>query len=290
MVREQVANWRDLSGQQRPAIYAVIGGDPLGLESAYPFDFPDRIFGSGCESAVNSGNPLQYIKTQCFSFPIPATRIGNAGRNSLIGPGLSNLDLSLVKNNHIKRISESLNIQFRAEFFNVLNHANFSPPVVNNTLFGANGAAVTTAGPRCCGVLGTGAALGSDGAESLVSPRRRSSRHSALHGAPLWPGSDLVERSWQNHRVQPRSEANDHGRRTEGCQRPLDRRTRARARCDAPRIARHEGERRESCSRRDGGHSERQGNTASKQIKCNWRSTTIRVFIEVLLVRIRENK
>ena len=72
--------------------------------------------------------------------------MGNAGRNSLIGPGLSNLDLSLVKNNHIKRISESFNIQFRAEFFNLLNHTNFSPPVVNNTLFGASGAAVTTAG------------------------------------------------------------------------------------------------------------------------------------------------
>ncbi|MGA7853228.1 MAG: TonB-dependent receptor, partial [Candidatus Acidiferrales bacterium] len=123
-----------------------IGGDPLGLQTAYPFDFPDREFGPGCESAVNPGNPLHYIKTQCFSFPNPATRIGNAGRNSLIGPGLSNLDLSLVKNNLIKRISESFNIQFRAEFFNLLNHTNFSPPVVNNTLFGASGVPITSAG------------------------------------------------------------------------------------------------------------------------------------------------
>ena len=124
----------------------MIGGDPLGLKSAYPFDFPDRIFGPGCESAVNPGNPVHYIKTQCFSFPTPATRMGNAGRNSLIGPGLSNFDLALFKNNHIQRISESFNIQFRAEFFNVLNHANFSPPVVNNTCIRANGAPVTTAG------------------------------------------------------------------------------------------------------------------------------------------------
>ncbi|MGC2322942.1 MAG: carboxypeptidase regulatory-like domain-containing protein [Terriglobales bacterium] len=123
-----------------------IGGDPLGLQTAYPFDFPDRILGPGCESAVNPGNPVNYIKTQCFSFPTPATRMGNAGRNSLIGPGLSNLDLSLFKNNHINRISDSFNIQFRAEFFNVLNHTNFSPPVTNNNLFSANGAAVTTAG------------------------------------------------------------------------------------------------------------------------------------------------
>ena len=124
----------------------IIGGDPLGLETSYPFDFPDRIFGPDCESPVNPGNPVHYIKTQCFSFPTPTTRLGNAGRNSLIGPGLSNFDFSLLKNNYIKRISESFNVQFRAEFFNMLNHPNFSPPVANSTLFRANGAAVTTAG------------------------------------------------------------------------------------------------------------------------------------------------
>ena len=108
--------------------------------------FPDRSFGAGCDSAVHPGDPVHYIKTECFTFPTPTTRLGNAGRNSLIGPGLSNLDLSLFKNNHISRISENFNIQFRAEFFNLMNHANFSPPVKNNTLFSASGAAVTTAG------------------------------------------------------------------------------------------------------------------------------------------------
>ena len=144
-----------VSGWQVGGIYQVssglpftpkIGGDPLGLKSSNPFDFPDRIFGPGCNLGVNPGNPVHYIKTQCFSFPAPATRMGNAGRNNLIGPGLSNFDLSLLKNNYIRRISESFNIQFRADFFNVLNHPNFSPPVINNTIFGANGAAVTTAG------------------------------------------------------------------------------------------------------------------------------------------------
>jgi hypothetical protein len=144
-----------VSGWQVGGIYQVssglpftpmIGGNPLGLQTAYPFDFPDRVFGAGCESAVNPGNPVNYIRTPCFSFPTPATRMVNAGLNSLIGPGLSNFDLSLFKNNYIKRISDSFNIQFRAEFFNVLNHTNFSPPVVNNDFYAANGAAVTTAG------------------------------------------------------------------------------------------------------------------------------------------------
>jgi len=124
----------------------TIGGDPLGLKTSYPFDFPDRVLGPDCASAVNPGNPVHYINTQCFSFPSPATRIGNTGRNILIGPGLSNFDLALFKNNYFERISENFNVQLRAEFFNVLNHANFSPPVANSTLFGAHGAPVTTAG------------------------------------------------------------------------------------------------------------------------------------------------
>lgn len=151
-----------VSGWQVGGIYQVsggipftpiIGGDPLGLKTSNPFAFPDRVFGPGCESAVRPGNPAHYIKTECFSFPTPATRMGNAGRNSLIGPGLSNFDLSLFKNHPVERISENFNIQFRAEFFNVLNHPNFSPPVGNNIttfgnniLFGANGTPVTTAG------------------------------------------------------------------------------------------------------------------------------------------------
>ena len=41
---------------------------------------------------------------------------------------MTNLDFSVFKNNYIKRISENLNVQFRAEFFNFLNHANFNVP------------------------------------------------------------------------------------------------------------------------------------------------------------------
>jgi hypothetical protein len=37
-------------------------------------------------------------------------------------------------------------VQFRAEFFNVLNHPNFLPPLDNNTIFNADGSAVSSAG------------------------------------------------------------------------------------------------------------------------------------------------
>jgi hypothetical protein len=104
----------------------VIGGDPLGLDNSAAFDFPDRLNLPGCSNPVNPGNPNHYIKSACFAAPQPATRLGDSGRNIAIGPGLSNLDLSLFKNHYIHK--EKLNVQFRVELFNALNHTNFSVP------------------------------------------------------------------------------------------------------------------------------------------------------------------
>jgi len=123
----------------------LLGGDPLGLNSNDPFSYPDRITGPGCGSAVNPGNP-NYIKLQCFAFPSPATRLGSTARNSLIGPGLSNLDFALYKNIPVRRVSENFNIQFRAEAFNVLNHTNFASPINNSTLFDQSGTPIDGAG------------------------------------------------------------------------------------------------------------------------------------------------
>jgi hypothetical protein len=143
-------------------------GDPLGINSSDPWDFPNRLVGPGCNSLISPGNPNNYIKTQCFAIPTAPSAAfynancdpsfgtppqcfnlrGNAGRNILSGPGTSNLDFSLFKNNPIKRISENFNVQFRAEFFNILNRANFSVPVTpdNVTIFDSTGAPVAGAG------------------------------------------------------------------------------------------------------------------------------------------------
>ncbi len=66
---------------------------------------------------------------------------GNAGRNILTGPGLTSLDFSLFKNNYVPRISDKFNVQFRAEIFNILNHANFAPPTTptNTDIFDGTG-------------------------------------------------------------------------------------------------------------------------------------------------------
>ena len=66
---------------------------------------------------------------------------GNAGRNVLSGPGLADGDVSLSKET---KLSERYNLTFRAEFFNVLNHANFGLP--NYSLFQSNGQPSGSAG------------------------------------------------------------------------------------------------------------------------------------------------
>lgn len=141
-----------------------ISGDPLGLLSTDPYDFPNRVISSACGSGVNSGNVKAYVNLNCFTLPlaspviaanctafstVPGTcqnLVGNEGRNSVIGPRLTTWDLSIFKNNYIPKISDTFNAQFRAEFFNVLNHSNFLPPVDNDTLFTATGAPVAGAG------------------------------------------------------------------------------------------------------------------------------------------------
>jgi hypothetical protein len=72
------------------------------------------------------GNPNQWFNPAAFLAPPNASGFyGNLGRDTLIGPGLATWDLSVLKDT---AIHESLRLQFRAEFFNVLNHPNFNTP------------------------------------------------------------------------------------------------------------------------------------------------------------------
>jgi hypothetical protein len=121
----------------------AMSGDPLGQRSDHAFDVPNRLIGSGCDSLVNPGNVLSYIKTQCFSVPNPINLRGNAGRNILVGPPLWNLDFSVFKNNYVRRLSETFNAQFRLEVFNILNHPSFAPPLDNTLVFDPSGSPIS---------------------------------------------------------------------------------------------------------------------------------------------------
>lgn len=74
--------------------------------------------------SVVSGNPNLYFSPNAFLTP-PNGTYGNVGRDVLVGPGLATVDVSLRKDTHL---TERVNLQFRAEFFNVLNHTNFNIP------------------------------------------------------------------------------------------------------------------------------------------------------------------
>ena len=115
----------------------LMSGDPLNALSVQ--QHPDRIFGPGCTTAVNPGNANQYIKLECFTPPNPSTQYGDAGRNTLIGPGLIALDFSLFKTIPLKKISESSDLQFRMECFNCTNRVNLSPPVAHNEIMDGSG-------------------------------------------------------------------------------------------------------------------------------------------------------
>jgi hypothetical protein len=86
---------------------------------------PNAACQSGGIAVVNSvHNANNWFNPCAFAVPAAGT-LGNLGRNSLIGPGTVNFDMSLSK---ATKITERLNVQFRAECFNILNHANFALP------------------------------------------------------------------------------------------------------------------------------------------------------------------
>ena len=90
----------------------------------------------------NYHDPSNFLRLSSFAMPctnngmisgaasdcVPGTRhYGNLGRNALVGPPFKQWDLAIYKNT---RITERLNLQLRAEFFNILNHPNFANPLL----------------------------------------------------------------------------------------------------------------------------------------------------------------
>ena len=122
-----------LGGWQTSAILNWQSGFPLNIKSGgdYSFSLPEV----GNDQAQLVGIPqythgstdqkiAQWFTTSAFGEPAPNT-FGNAGRNILIGPGTFNIDFAAHK---VFFLGESIQLQFRAEFFNVLNHVQFNNP------------------------------------------------------------------------------------------------------------------------------------------------------------------
>jgi len=125
-----------VSGWQVNAITTLLSGFPFtpqfGSNRSGDGDTrnPDRPSVNGAFSGpVVTGNPNRWFNPAAFIAPAAGTW-GNLGRGVYYGPGLATVDLSVFKNT---AISERVNLQFRAEAFNLLNHANYGTP--NATVF-----------------------------------------------------------------------------------------------------------------------------------------------------------
>ncbi len=146
---------RLVSGWQFATILTVHSGLPVNISNegaAYdPADIgsewdsrPNYSFAAGChpnhiidkEVLTPTGQPTGYIQwfdPSCYEPQAPGF-LGNVSRNSLPGPGTLDLDFSVIKNT---KITERLNMQFRCEAFNVMNHFNPGPPSGDVNLAGA---------------------------------------------------------------------------------------------------------------------------------------------------------
>jgi hypothetical protein len=88
-------------------------GDPYaGIDTSAPYQ----------RRGVDAGT--YYFNRAAFVLP-PLFTLGNVGKNTLFAPGTQNWDFSLFKNTGI---TEKLNSQLHAEFYNILNHPNFGVP------------------------------------------------------------------------------------------------------------------------------------------------------------------
>ena len=117
------------SGQGNPVDEPNCLPGPLNITDARKFD------------PATGANP--YFNRSLFT-PEAIGQIGNASRRFFHGPGWNNWDMSLVKQ---LRLTESKNLQFRAEFFNIFNHAQFGAPT-GNFLSSTFGVVTGAASPR----------------------------------------------------------------------------------------------------------------------------------------------
>ena len=137
---------RLVSGWQFNTIVSLMSGFPftpqIGSNQSGDGDTrnPDRpSLNPTFSEPIVLGSPNQWFNPKAFSLPLAGT-FGDLGRGVFSGPGLAEVDASLFKTT---AITERTNLQFRAEFFNVLNRANFGTP--NATVF-SNGAISPSAG------------------------------------------------------------------------------------------------------------------------------------------------
>ncbi|HEY7388376.1 MAG TPA: TonB-dependent receptor [Bryobacteraceae bacterium] len=131
-----------VNGWQVVGVFTYLSGASFNPTSA-----PNRVFtgtGSnggrpnwvaGCNLYSGFETLSAWFNTACFALQ-PIGTYGNAGRDTIVGPNLWNLDNSLTKD---FRIKEAVTVQLRAEAFNIMNHPSFQLLNTNTQIFAGAG-------------------------------------------------------------------------------------------------------------------------------------------------------
>ncbi len=140
----------------------AVGFDVAGLGDPTPFfsQRPNVVPGQPLELGVRQGPKIQ-LNPAAFAPPAPGT-FGNLGRNTFRGPNFLQFDFGVAKRTPI---GERVTSEFRVEFFNLFNHANFASPSENALLstvftnpgnFGQSIQTLSTASPTPSPVFAAG--------------------------------------------------------------------------------------------------------------------------------------
>ena len=112
-------------------LFRSTANDVTGLSNDYRGQAFQRPNISGAAIGQSRSQMLNtFFAGYTFTTPPASAPFGNVGRNSFRAPGFSQWDLSINKSFQIR---ESLRLQFRSEFFNVLNHTNLGIPNTRTT-------------------------------------------------------------------------------------------------------------------------------------------------------------
>jgi hypothetical protein len=136
--RSVTSNWRTLAIVQLqtgfPLTISVFGdtanaGTALGENPIRANLTGQPVFGPGTRNATTWFNPAAFAAPPAYAF-------GNVGRNTVYGPGMETVDVSVVRS---FPLGEALRLETRGEFFNALNHTNLGTPnrFVNTAGFGS---------------------------------------------------------------------------------------------------------------------------------------------------------
>jgi hypothetical protein len=108
------------------------------------YNRPDQL--ANCDPYNASHGQLQWINAGCFAAPALG-ELGNASRVPVVGPDFVNTDFSVIKNFALP-FREGMGLNFRAEFFNLFNHAQFGSPVADINASGFGSVNSTVNNPR----------------------------------------------------------------------------------------------------------------------------------------------